>query len=40
MMQIKGVFYNICFPGDRCEVITTDENDNEVATYDDLIAGT
>ena len=28
-------FYNISFPEDRCEVITTDEN--EVATCDDLM---
>ena len=28
-------FYNICFPEDRCEVITTDEN--EVSTCDDFM---
>ena len=33
IIQIK-VFYNISFPKDRCEVITTDEND--VATCNDL----
>ena len=30
----KGFFYNISFPEDRCEVMTTGEN--EVATCDDL----
>ena len=34
MIQIK-VFYNTSFPEDRCEVLTTDEN--EVATCDDLM---
>jgi len=34
MIQIKVVYY-ISFPEDRCEVITTDEN--EVATWDDLM---
>ena len=34
MIQIK-VFCNISFLEDRCEVIMADEN--EVATYDDLI---
>ena len=29
------VFYSICFPEDRCEVIKTDEND--VATCNDLM---
>ena len=33
-MQIK-VFNNISFPEDRCEAITTDEN--EMATCDDLM---
>ena len=40
MMQIKVFFITFSFPEDRCEVITTDENDNEVAICDDLIAGT
>jgi len=34
MIQIK-VFYDISFPEDRCEVITTDEN--EVVACDDLM---
>ena len=34
MIQLK-VFYNISFPGDRCELITADEN--EVPTFDDLM---
>ena len=34
MIQLK-VFYNISFPGDRCELITGDEN--EVSTFDDLM---
>ena len=29
------MFYNISFPEDRCEVITTDEND--VATSNDVM---
>ena len=29
------MFYNISFPKDRCEVITTDEND--VSTCNDLV---
>ena len=31
----KRFFYNISFPEDRCEVITTDAN--EVANFNDLI---
>lgn len=34
MIQLK-VFYNISFPEDRCEIITTEEN--EVATFEDLM---
>ena len=33
MIQLKG-FYNISFAEDRCEVITTDEN--QLSTCDDI----